>query len=116
VAIQGVKSGFYIGMNGEGMLYSSVSSSHIVGVSKPVSQACLMLYLHVFYFVLLVVCFKIPLQQTLSPVKVIHLRSVQKLLRYAFVLLCSTFPTRPLLQRGACFSFDLTSSFVLKSF
>lgn len=25
VAIQGVKAGFYIGMNGEGFLYSSVS-------------------------------------------------------------------------------------------
>lgn len=42
VAIQGVKSGFYIAMNGEGMLYSSVSY-YLRCVNVHASLACLFL-------------------------------------------------------------------------
>lgn len=52
VAIQGVKSGFYIAMNGEGMLYSSVRGG-------PWKCACLRVFIDTHC--LFVVCFHIAL-------------------------------------------------------
>ena len=79
VAIQGVKSGFYIAMNGEGMLYSSVRYHPFAPVTRLlcarvcVISACELVRLHVLCFVLFVVSFNIPLQQRLSPSKPFHL-------------------------------------------
>lgn len=94
VAIQGVKSGFYIAMNGEGMLYSSVRHdpfAPVASLTLCTLPACVFAHLHVLCFVLFVVSFNIPLQQRLSSSKPFHLRSFRELFRCAFVLLCSTY-------------------------
>lgn len=48
VAIQGVKSGFYIAMNGEGMLYSSVRRSPFFGSSRTVRLCTCVCRRHVY--------------------------------------------------------------------
>lgn len=121
VAIQGVKSGFYIAMNGEGMLYSSVRfetlrlATRLVGLfSNWFINLFLWVHLHVLGFcsgscLLISHCSKVS-----APPKPFHLGSIQELLGCAFVLLCNTYsPLLLLTELWACFTFSSTSSSAL---
>lgn len=62
VAIQGVKSGFYIAMNGEGMLYSSVSFN-LCYDNISTSPACVFPFAYTRVVLFRLLSLNIPLQQ-----------------------------------------------------
>lgn len=116
VAIQGVKSGFYIAMNGEGMLYSSVRLDPSLQPRLPVYARASM---GVCSFTCVGLCSGCCLlishcsKDSALP-NPFHLCSIQELFRCAFVLLCNTYsPLLLLKEHRACFTFNLTSSSVL---
>lgn len=81
VAIQGVKSGFYIAMNGEGMLYSSVRlqtvcvATRLAGrFSNSFVHLFFLVHLHVLGFLFGLLSPNISLQQRLSPSKALSSR------------------------------------------
>lgn len=90
VAIQGVKSGFYIAMNGEGMLYSSVSCALCCeNISTP--PACVFPFVHTCIVSFRLLSLSIPPLQWLPP---FHRHCFWALIRCALILLCSTFYPR----------------------
>lgn len=77
VAIQGVKSGFYIAMNGEGMLYSSVSYN-LHSVNAHASAACEFPSVYTCIVLFSLLSLNIPLQQRLPTLSSpLHLRALQ---------------------------------------
>lgn len=111
VAIQGVKSGFYIAMNGEGMLYSSVRHNSLLQ-SPPLGCACWFINMCCVLFCLL-------------SASISHCSKDSKPIRTIFVFISAQFKSSsdvplcccaaltvspPLLleQHCACFTFNLT--------